>query len=81
MIVATTGQRQGRTAIKELMAGIEAGELHQLLAARGFRLQPFRLPRGLTSGNLRLRLTWKKESGPEVQTVRLTHHVTAPDRR
>lgn len=63
-----------------LIEQIEAMPLDRLLISQGFRLQPFRIPRGLTHGDLRLRLTWKKTIGAEVQTVRLTHHVTVPDR-
>lgn len=80
MIVVTSGRRQGQMMTKTIMAEIEATGLHQCLSDIGFRLQPFRMPAGLTRGNLRLRLTWKKESGGEVQTVRLTHTVTVPNR-
>jgi hypothetical protein len=73
-------RRAGRAATAALVAEIEASELHILLAGQGFALQPLRIPAGLTRGDLRLRLTWKKTDGAEVRTVRLTHVVTVPDR-
>lgn len=73
--------RMGRDATSAMIQEIEALELDQLLTRQGFCLQPFRLPRGLENGNLRLRLVWKKTDGAEVQTVRMNHTVIAPLRR
>ena len=80
MILRTTGGTSARALTDALIAEIEATDLHRDLLALGFRLQPFRIPRGLAHGNLRLRLAWKKESGGEIQTVRFTHIPIAPTR-
>ena len=82
MILRTTGGTSARALTDALIAEIEATDLHRDLLALGFRLQPFRIPRGLAHCNLRLRLrlAWKKESGGEIQTVRFTHIPIAPTR-
>lgn len=79
-MIVCHGRRSSSAARAEIVAQVEATELHQLLARTGFHLLPFRLPRGLDRGNLRLRLVWKKAAGAETQIVRLTHEVVAPDR-
>lgn len=80
MIITTSGHRLGRALTDDLICAIEATELHRLLRRMGFHLQPFRIPRGLRRGDLRLRLTWKKCDGGETQIFRLTHRVAVPDR-
>ena len=80
MLIAMTGRRAGKSLLGALIAEIEATDLHRLLSGQGFRLQPFRLPAGLHRGKLLVRLTWKRNITGEIQTIRLTHAVFAPDR-
>lgn len=76
--IVCNGHRVGQREAIRIIGQIEAIPLHQLLTGQGFHLRPIRLPRGLAQGNLRIRLTWKKTAGAEVQIVRFTHYVIAP---
>ena len=79
-MIRCDGKRTGTDARAEIMAQVAATDLHRVLIGGGFHLLPFRLPRGLAGGDLRLRLVWRRHAGAETQTVRFTHVLRQPER-
>lgn len=72
MMILLNGRRFRRDQVRELLAECGWGELAAHMDADGFVLRPIRAPRRLVNNRLNLRLTWVRQVGETVETVRLS---------
>lgn len=78
MIVVCNGRRMARQAFAALATAIGQLPLSELMQREGYTLQPVRAPRGLTNGEVVLRLTWSKAEANATIVVRSTVRLRAP---
>lgn len=78
MKIVCDGHRLGREEAAGLMADAQQSQLGALMRSLGYTLQPLRAPRGLTNGQVIIRLTWSKREANAVMTVRTTIRLHAP---